>query len=50
MDDAKKSYVEAMKKLYEGSGNLVRRAEIMRELGAKNTKDLPQSIVERATE
>jgi DNA recombination protein RmuC len=50
MDDAKKSYVEAMKKLYDGSGNLVRRAEIMRELGAKNTKELPASIVERATE
>ena len=50
MDDAKKDYVEAMKKLYEGTGNLVRRAEKMKELGAKATKDLPPSLVDRATQ
>ncbi len=48
MDDAKKDYVEAMSKLTDGSGNLVRRAEKMKELGAKATKTLPQPIIERA--
>jgi DNA recombination protein RmuC len=50
MGDAQKSYVDAMKKLSEGSGNLVGRAEKMRELGAKVTKLLPPNIVERANE
>ncbi len=50
MDDAKGDYSEAMKKLYDGSGNLVRRAEKMRELGAKNTKQLSQTIIDRANE
>lgn len=48
MDDAKKEYVEAMNKLTDGSGNLVKRAEKMRELGAKASKVLPQQIIERA--
>jgi DNA recombination protein RmuC len=44
MDSAKADYVEAMKKLYEGSGNLVRRAEKMKTLGAKTTKQLPNAL------
>ncbi len=50
MDDAKGDYSEAMKKLYDGSGNLVRRAEKMKELGAKTAKQLPQTIIDRAKE
>ncbi len=50
MDEGKKMYTEAMKKLYDGSGNLIRRAEKMRELGAKTTKQLPQNIIDRASE
>ena len=50
MDGAKESYVDAMKKLYDGSGNLVRRAEKMRELGAKTNKQLPQNLIDRANE
>ncbi|HWB64848.1 MAG TPA: DNA recombination protein RmuC [Chitinophagales bacterium] len=50
MDRAKLSYVDAMKKLYEGSGNLVKRAEKMKELGAKTTKQLPQNLIDRAEE
>lgn len=50
MDGAKESYVDAMKKLYDGSGNLVRRAEKMRDLGAKSTKQLPQNLIDRANE
>ena len=50
MDGAKSDYTEAMKKLYDGTGNLVRRAEKMRELGAKTNKQLPQNIIDRALE
>jgi DNA recombination protein RmuC len=50
MDAAKESYVDAMKKLYDGSGNLVRRAEKMKELGAKSSKQLPQNLIDRAKE
>ena len=50
MDQAKKSYVGAMKKLTDGSGNLVRRVEKIKELGAKTSKSIPQNIVERAKE
>ncbi len=35
-----RSYEKAMNKLYLGDGNLIRRAEKIRELGAKNTKRL----------
>lgn len=48
LDQAKTGYVDAMKKLTEGSGNLVRRAEKIKELGAKTSKQLPQSLVNRA--
>ena len=43
-------YEDAMKKLHEGSGNLVRRAEKMKELGAKTSKQLPQGLIDRASE
>jgi len=48
MDDAKKSYTDAMGKLHTGSGNLVRRSEKLRELGAKASKLLPPSLLDRA--
>ena len=50
MDDSKKSYSEAMNKLYDGKGNLVRRAENMRKLGIKANKQLPQGLIDRAEE
>ncbi len=50
MDQAKSSYEGAMQKLSDGSGNLVIRAEKIKELGAKTSKSLPQNIVERAKE
>lgn len=43
-------YEEAMKKLHEGTGNLVKRAEKMKELGAKTSKQLPPTLIERAKE
>jgi DNA recombination protein RmuC len=48
MNDAKSSYDDAMKKLSSGKGNLVRRAEIIKELGAKTTKDISQPLLDRA--
>ncbi len=47
MDEAKSTYGDAMKKLSEGSGNLVGRAEKMKKLGAKVSKLLPPKLVER---
>jgi DNA recombination protein RmuC len=38
------SYNDAMNKLSTGSGNLVNRAENIRKLGAKATKELPQKL------
>ena len=50
MDNAKKSYEEAMTKLTTGTGNLVRRAEHMKTLGAKTTKQLTPKVIDRAHE
>ncbi|WP_372753851.1 DNA recombination protein RmuC [Labilibaculum sp.] len=50
MDTSKNSYQDAMKKLYDGSGNLVGRAEKIRELGAKVKKKLPQSLIDQINE
>ncbi|MEJ2194073.1 MAG: DNA recombination protein RmuC, partial [Ignavibacteriaceae bacterium] len=50
MDQAKKSYVTAMNKLTDGSGNLVNRAEKIKLLGAKTSKSLPQSILDRTSD
>jgi DNA recombination protein RmuC len=41
IDNTRKTYDSALNKLYSGSGNLVRRAENIRKLGAKTTKSLP---------
>ena len=39
-----------MNKLFEGKGNLVGKAEKLKELGAKATKQLDKKYLERATE
>ncbi len=44
------TYSEAMKKLSEGKGNLVRRAEKIRELGAMPGKKLDQRLIDRSQE
>ncbi len=41
-------YKSAMSKLYEGSGNVIKTAEKIKTLGAKATKSLPQSLLDRA--
>lgn len=48
MEQAKTSYSNAMNKLVDGSGNLVGRVEKIKRLGAKASKTLPSSILNRA--
>ncbi|MEK9913315.1 MAG: DNA recombination protein RmuC [Flavobacteriaceae bacterium] len=50
MNDAKKTYEEAMNKLHLGRGNVVRSIDKLRELGAKTKKDLPEANLNRALE
>ena len=42
------TYRDSMKKLTEGTGNLVRRTEKLRELGAKSSKDQNAKLLDRA--
>ena len=44
------NYEEAMKKLSEGKGNLVNRAENLKKLGAKSTKNLDSRMISRAND
>jgi len=46
--DSKTSYDDAMKKLSEGSGNLVSSVEKLKSLGAKASKSIPSRLIERA--
>jgi DNA recombination protein RmuC len=41
------SYDQAMGRLSEGHGNVIRQVEMLRELGAKSTKSLPGEFTER---
>lgn len=50
IDQAKQSYDEALGKLSTGRGNLIRQAQNLRALGVKPTKELPQSLVEIASQ
>mgnify|MGYP002347343223 CR=1 FL=1 len=47
LEDAKKAYELSMNKLHTGKGNLLGRAEAMKKLGAKASKELPQKLVDR---
>lgn len=47
IDDAKKSYEEAMKKLADGKGNIISRAENLKLMGAKTTKQIDQRIIDK---
>ena len=48
LDSSKKFYEEAMKKLSVGSGNLVRRVEDLKKLGAKAGKSIDQTLLKRS--
>jgi len=46
IDSAQNSYDTAMNKLSTGKGNLINRAENVRELGAKTSKSLPKNLID----
>ena len=48
IDSTQKTYVEAMKKLVDGKGNLINRARKIKDLGAKTSKQLDQKLIDRA--
>ena len=50
VNDAKDSYEKALGKLTEGSGNLVRQVEMLKDLGAKTNKALHPKLLERSME
>jgi DNA recombination protein RmuC len=50
LDGVRDSFDTAMKRLKDGRGNLVGRIEEIRKLGAKASKQLPQDIIEKASE
>ena len=45
---SQKSYDDAMNKLSTGTGNLITRAEKIKLLGAKATKDIDETLIERS--
>jgi len=45
---ADQSYTNAMKKLTEGRGNLVRQVEMLKGLGVRTTKSLPRNLLDAA--
>ena len=50
LDSTQDTYKESMKKLYSGSGNLVKRTENIKALGAKASKSLPQNLIDRSSD
>ena len=48
IDESKVEYQGAMTKLVDGSGNLIKRVENLKKMGAKTQKSLPESILIRA--
>ncbi len=44
LDTVQRTYQEANKKLYTGSGNLMGKVQNLQKLGAKNTKTLPETL------
>lgn len=44
--EAQKAYTDAMNKLHEGNGNLVRSAEKLRELGVKSKKEIDRKYLD----
>lgn len=46
IDQTQKSYTQAMGRLSEGPGNLIRQTEMLRELGARVSKKMPADFAE----
>jgi DNA recombination protein RmuC len=50
LDSTRQSYDASINKLSTGKGNLIRRAEKIKELGATPAKEIPRSLLDRAGE
>ena len=50
LDKAKKNYEEAMNKFSTGTGNAIRTAEKVKELGAKVSKNFNQTLLDRSSD
>ena len=50
IDNARKAYESSMNKLSTGKGNLIRRVENIKSLGAKAGKEIPRSLLDKAEE
>ena len=50
LKSSKDSYEDAMNKLTEGRGNIIKKIENLKALGAKTKKTLPQNIIDRANQ
>lgn len=48
LDETQKAYHDSMNKIKEGKGNLIRKVEQIRELGAKAKKNLPKNLLEHS--
>ena len=48
IEQAGKKHDDAMNKLSSGKGNLVKRTETIKKLGAKTTKSLPQEFIDKS--
>ena len=48
IQDTESEYKSAMNKLFEGNGNIIRKVENLKKLGAKANKSLPENLLDRA--
>ena len=46
LEGSQGAYTNAINKLHQGSGNIVKRIEDIKKLGAKTTKSLPEKYIE----
>ena len=50
INGSQNSYQDAMNKLTEGNGNLIKQVERLKELGVKTQKSIPQKIIDRSND
>jgi DNA recombination protein RmuC len=50
LDSAHKAWTDARRKLSEGRGNVIRQAEMLRELGVKPARQLPAALLQAAAD
>jgi DNA recombination protein RmuC len=48
LNATQKSYDDSINKLSDGKGNLIRRVERIKELGAKTSKEIPKNLIDKA--